>query len=113
MEGLFNFCGDIAEADGTPLRWFCSLLDRFRSISFSMISFMVRAEPIWGKLTSPEDGPEGGRLYLSEAEMTTPDGGKGKWVGNSFFTGLNIGFWLWLPVGRPKKNDLKSLIEDK
>ena len=46
MEGLFNFCGDIAEADGTPLRWFCSLFDRFRSISFSMISFMVRAEPI-------------------------------------------------------------------
>ena len=79
MEGLASFCGDKADEVGGPttLRW-CSLF-RFRSISFSIISFMVRAEPIWGKLTSEGPEEDGGtvRLYLSvEVEMTTPEKSK-------------------------------------
>ena len=77
MEGLESFCGDIADTDGTPL--LCSLF-KFRSISFSIISFMVLAEPIWGRLTKedPAEAVWGGtfRLYLSAtevADMTTPE----------------------------------------
>ena len=51
-EGLESFWGDIAEADpprvdpGGPTTLRCCSLCRFRSISFSIISFIVLAEPI-------------------------------------------------------------------